>query len=88
MPEETVLPTITLTGIEVIDRSQAFEVGATQLKAKLEAAQAAIEGDASSAFKLAQYQSALSAYTLFRNAQSATVKAHRDIAATTLSNLR
>ena len=39
----------------------------------------ALEGDASDPTKLAAYQTAFSSYTVFRNAQTNTIKGFKDI---------
>lgn len=60
-------------------QSDAFEQGATKLKDILDKALKDLEGDASSPSKLALYQSAFSSYTVFRNAQTNTIKGFKDI---------
>ncbi|WP_434572927.1 type III secretion system needle filament subunit SctF [Pseudomonas sp. Z3-8] len=56
-----------------------FEVGAVRLKETLDKALEALKGDASDPTKLAEYQAAFSSYTVFRNAQTNTVKGFKDI---------
>jgi type III secretion protein F len=68
--------------------SQGFEGGATTLKTALDQAQKKLNGDPSSPSLLADYQAKMSEYTLFRNAQSTTVKAYKDIAAAIIQNFR
>ena len=78
----------------IMNVSERFNKGVVTLKGKLEKALADLNGDTtgesntSDPLKLAKYQSALSAYTLFCNAQSSSVKAFKDIAAATISNFR
>lgn len=74
--------------IAIINISDKFDSEAQNLWSKLEQATAAIQSDASSPGKLADYQKALSAYTLYRNAQSNTTKAIKDIASATIANFR
>lgn len=73
--------------------SAQFNTGVENLHTQLQAALKALTGngtnsDTSDPVKLAEYQAALSAYTLFCNAQSSSVKAYKDIAAATISNFR
>jgi len=75
----------------IIGMSERFNTSAIPLRAKVEESLAALTGDKSDTSDpalLANYQAALSAYTLFCNAQSSTVKAYKDIAAATISNFR
>lgn len=80
----------------IMDLSGKFNAGVGDLKEKLESALKALNGggngeansNTSDPVALAQYQAALSAYTLFCNAQSSSVKAFKDIAAATISNFR
>jgi len=60
-------------------QAAAFETGAGELKRILDAALEALKGDASDPTKLAEYQAAFSSYTVFRNAQTNTVKGFKDI---------
>jgi len=68
--------------------SNKFETGAEGLQARLNDALEAISGESSTPTQLAAYQTALSAYTLYRSSQSNTVKALKDICAGTISNFR
>jgi len=80
----------------IIDMSHKFNKGATDLNKKLKDALDKIRGEdpdgnpsnTSDPIALAEYQAALSAYTLFCNAQSSTIKAYKDIASATISNFR
>ncbi len=77
----------------IISLSNTFSVGAHNLNIELQEALNNLTGngtssDTSDPVKLAKYQAALSAYTLFCNAQSSSVKAFKDIAAATISNFR
>ncbi|BBP75561.1 EscF/YscF/HrpA family type III secretion system needle major subunit [Pseudomonas gingeri NCPPB 3146 = LMG 5327] len=56
-----------------------FEEGAQSLKSALDAALEALEKDVSDPGLLARYQSAFSSYTVFRNAQTNTIKGFKDI---------
>mgnify|MGYP006185696199 FL=1 len=60
-------------------QAAAFEVGASRLKTELDKALAELGKDASDPGKLAAYQAAFSSYTVFRNAQTTTVKGFKDI---------
>lgn len=68
--------------------SGAFETGATDMMTELNAAEAALEKDPSDPAVLANYQAKLQEYTLFRNAQTSTVKAYKDIGAAIIQNFR
>jgi len=60
-------------------QAEAFENGAKGLKEALDAALDALKLDASDPSKLAAYQTAFSSYTVFRNAQTNTIKGFKDI---------
>ncbi len=60
-------------------QAASFETGAQNLKEALDKALDALEGDASNPTLLAKYQAAFSSYTVFRNAQTNTVKGFKDI---------
>lgn len=60
-------------------QSEAFENGARSLKEALDLALEALKIDASNPATLAAYQTAFSSYTVFRNAQTNTVKGFKDI---------
>ncbi|MDD1015999.1 type III secretion system needle filament subunit SctF [Pseudomonas rubra] len=60
-------------------QADAFEQGAQGLKEALDKALEALQGDASDPTLLAAYQAAFSSYTVFRNAQTNTVKGFKDI---------
>ncbi|MBN3264699.1 type III secretion system needle filament subunit SctF [Pectobacterium brasiliense] len=68
--------------------SGAFEDGAEKMMNDLNAAQTALEKDPSNPAVLAEYQSKLQQYTLFRSAQTSTVKAYKDIGASIIQNFR
>ena len=68
--------------------SNRFAKGAKKLDESLAEALKNVSKDGSTAEDLALYQSALSAYTLYRSAQSNSVKALKDICAGTISNFR
>ncbi|QZN95256.1 type III secretion system needle filament subunit SctF [Symbiopectobacterium purcellii] len=65
-----------------------FEAGAKTLMEKLNEAKEALTADPSNPSVLAEFQSKLQAYTLFRNAQTSTVKAYKDIGAAIIQNFR
>lgn len=60
-------------------QAEAFEKGATDLKTALDKALEDLKVDASDPGKLAAYQTAFSSYTVFRNAQTNTIKGFKDI---------
>jgi type III secretion protein F len=60
-------------------QAAAFELGADGLQKALDDALEKLAGDASNPKFLAAYQSAFSSYTVFRNAQTNTVKGFKDI---------
>lgn len=60
-------------------QAEAFETGAVNLKTALDKALDDLKADASDPGKLAAYQTAFSSYTVFRNAQTNTIKGFKDI---------
>jgi len=89
MPDIDTTPTVPREF--VIGMSERFNTSAIPLRKTVEDTLLALTGkdsDTSNPVLLANYQAALSAYTLFCNAQSSTVKAYKDIAAATISNFR
>lgn len=78
----------TSNGYFLDDVSVAFENGAADMMTQLQAAQTALEADPSDPAVLANYQAKLQEYTLFRNAQTSTVKAYKDIGAAIIQNFR
>ncbi|WP_095051965.1 type III secretion system needle filament subunit SctF [Pseudomonas sp. Irchel s3b2] len=60
-------------------QAEGFENGAKTLQEALDAALVALKDDASDPSKLAAYQTAFSSYTVFRNAQTNTIKGFKDI---------
>ncbi|CAM3961344.1 type III secretion system needle filament subunit SctF [Pseudomonas wadenswilerensis] len=60
-------------------QADAFEQGAQGLKEALDKALEDLQADASDPTLLAAYQAAFSSYTVFRNAQTNTVKGFKDI---------
>ncbi len=65
-----------------------FETNAQTLINNLNTAKAELVKDPSNPAVLAEYQAKLQAYTLFRNAQTSTVKAYKDISAAIIQNFR
>ncbi|MDO7896754.1 MULTISPECIES: type III secretion system needle filament subunit SctF [Pseudomonas] len=61
------------------EQAAAFEAGAQNLKAALDKALEELKKDASDPGLLAAYQTAFSSYTVFRNAQTNTIKGFKDI---------
>lgn len=61
------------------EQAAAFEAGAQKLKEALDKALDDLKKDASDPGLLAAYQTAFSSYTVFRNAQTNTIKGFKDI---------
>lgn len=59
--------------------SSAFESGANNMMSELQSALEKLEADPSNPSVLANYQAKLQEYTLFRSAQSSTIKAYSSI---------
>jgi len=70
------------------DLSGNFEAGASQMMTDLQDAETELQKDPSNPAVLANYQAKLQEYTLFRNAQTSTVKAYKDIGAAIIQNFR
>lgn len=65
-----------------------MQEGVKEMKTQLEAAKKKLSSDPSNPGVLAAYQSALSEYNLFRNAQSNMVKAYKDIGSSIVQNFK
>lgn len=68
--------------------SENFNTGVNQLHKHVEDDLTLLEGDSTNTYYLSQYQAAMSAYNIYTNAQSSTVKAVKDIDSAILSNFR
>ena len=68
--------------------SSGFESGAENMMTELNKAEAELKQDPSNPAVLANYQAKLQEYTLFRNAQTSTIKAYKDIGAAIIQNFR
>jgi len=68
--------------------SGGFETGAVDMMSELNKAEDKLKQDPSNPAVLANYQAKLQEYTLFRNAQTSTVKAYKDIGAAIIQNFR
>lgn len=68
--------------------SETFDDGTQTLQEQLTAALNALAENPSNPQLLAEYQSKLSEYTLYRNAQSNTVKVIKDVDAAIIQNFR
>ncbi|EPF14983.1 type III secretion system needle complex protein PrgI [Cedecea davisae] len=68
--------------------SKTFDEGVTELNNELTDALTELTKDPSNPQLLAQYQSRLSEYTLYRNAQSNVVKVYKDVASAIITNFR
>ncbi|MGE4802501.1 type III secretion system needle filament subunit SctF [Yersinia hibernica] len=81
-------PAVDYNGYFLDKVSAGFEAGAKSMIDELKDAQKALEKDPSDPSVLANYQAKLQQYTLFRNAQTSTVKAYKDIGAAIIQNFR
>ncbi len=70
------------------DIYQAFEKQSSTLQTNLKKAETLMSGDASNPSYLAAYQARLQEYTLFRSAQSSSIKATKDVAASIIQSFR
>lgn len=68
--------------------SDEFDNGVASLNKELGDALEALKADPSDPQNLAEYQSRLSEYTLYRNAQSNVVKVYKDVDSAIISNFR
>lgn len=68
--------------------SAGFEAGANSMIEQLKTAESELKADPSDPAVLANYQSKLQQYTLFRNAQTSTIKVYKDIGAAIIQNFR
>jgi type III secretion protein F len=80
--------TVDNNGYYLDEVSAGFEAGAEKMMDELKTAEEALKADPSDPAVLANYQSKLQQYTLFRNAQTSTVKAYKDIGAAIIQNFR
>lgn len=80
--------TWSLTGMTLSGLSSTFDTGTAVIQSELETALNALSANPSDPQVLAQYQSRLSEYNLYRNAQSNTVKVFKDIDAAIIQNFR
>lgn len=88
MPNVTDTPTEPANDYYLDKVSAKFETGAAAMINELGQAEADLVKDPSSPSVLAKYQSKLQQYTLFRNAQTSTVKAYKDVGAAIIQNFR
>ncbi|BAE73833.1 Yop proteins translocation protein F [Sodalis glossinidius str. 'morsitans'] len=70
------------------DIAKDFDTGAQTMMEQLETARKALSDAPDNPSVLAEFQAKLSEYTLFRNAQSSTVKTFKDIGAAIIQNFR
>ena len=82
------VPGVNNNGYYLDDVSAGFEAGAKDMIEQLKKAEAELKADPSDPAVLANYQSKLQQYTLFRNAQTSTVKAYKDIGTAIIQNFR
>ncbi|CAM3853858.1 type III secretion system needle complex protein [Serratia silvae] len=69
-------------------KTEQFDEGVTELNKLLDKTLDDLVSDPSNPQLLAQYQSKLSEYTLYRNAQSNVVKVYKDVASAIITNFR
>lgn len=72
----------------ISNMSLGFEQGTESLRKALDDALTVLQKDPSNPANLASYQSALSEYTLYKNAQSNVVKSFRDIDQGIIANFK
>jgi type III secretion protein F len=72
----------------LMDVSEQFREGSKATNEAVTKALEALKKNPSDPALLAEYQSALSQYTLYRNAQSSVVKAYKDVGAGIIANYR
>ncbi|WP_304598564.1 type III secretion system needle filament subunit SctF [Glaciimonas sp. PCH181] len=72
----------------LMELSEAFRDQSKNLNIALQSALEKLKNNPSDPAALAEYQSALSQYTLYRNAQSSVVKAYKDVGAGIIANYR
>lgn len=82
------VPSFSTNGYFLDQLSGLFESGAKNMMLELNDAQNKLELDPSNPSVLSKYQAKLQEYTLFRNAQTSTVKAYKDIGAAIIQNFR
>ncbi|QZN94796.1 type III secretion system needle complex protein [Symbiopectobacterium purcellii] len=70
------------------NKSSTFDNGVVELNSELELALKELAADPSNPELLATYQSRLSEYTLYRNAQSNVVKVYKDVGSAIITNFR
>lgn len=68
--------------------SKSFETNAAGMVQSLSDAEKELVKDPSNPAVLARYQARLQEYTLFRNAQTTTIKVYKDIGAAIIQNFR
>ncbi len=72
----------------IMDISEQFDKGVDALNEQVEKALEDLATNPSDPQFLAKYQSALTEYTLYRNAQSNVVKAYKDLDSAIIQNFR
>lgn len=72
----------------IMDISKQFDQGVDDLNQQVEKALEVLATNPSDPKFLAEYQSALTEYTLYRNAQSNVVKAYKDLDSAIIQNFR
>ncbi|HIB0135757.1 type III secretion system needle complex protein [Shigella sonnei] len=72
----------------IMDISKQFDQGVDDLNQQVEKALEVLATNPSDPKFLAEYQSALVEYTLYRNAQSNVVKAYKDLDSAIIQNFR
>ncbi|WP_244122373.1 type III secretion system needle filament subunit SctF [Burkholderia latens] len=77
-----------LTGGYLTDIGRGFDDGVGQLSSELASALSMLQTSPSDPTYLAQYQEIMSDYNLYRNAQTSSVKAMKDIDSSIVGNFR
>ncbi|WP_407973164.1 type III secretion system needle filament subunit SctF (plasmid) [Burkholderia pyrrocinia] len=78
----------TLTGGYLTNLGTGFDAGVGELNSELSAALSTLQTSPSDPTYLAQYQEIMSDYNLYRNAQTSSVKAMKDIDSSIVGNFR
>jgi len=77
-----------LSGGYLTDLGQGFDNGVGELNSELSTALSTLQTSPSDPTYLAQYQEIMSDYNLYRNAQTSSVKAMKDIDSSIVGNFR
>ncbi|KVC71762.1 type III secretion system needle filament subunit SctF [Burkholderia ubonensis] len=78
----------TFTGGYLSQLGKGFDTGVSGMNSALSSALSQLQGSPSDPTYLAQYQEIMSDYNLYRNAQTSSVKAMKDIDSSIVGNFR